>query len=44
MNWPAPGEKPLVRIIILHDDTAAKRAAQCSAREQEAKVGAGVWM
>jgi len=44
MNWPAPGEEPVVRTIILDDDTAAKRAAQRWAREKEAKVGAGVWM
>jgi len=45
MNWPAPCEEPVVRTIILDDDhTAAKRAAQCWAREKEAKVGAGLWM
>jgi len=44
MNWPAPGEGPVVRTIILDNDTAAKRAVQCWAREQHAKVGAGVWM
>jgi hypothetical protein len=44
MNWPTPGEESVVRTIILDDDTAAKRAAQCWAREEEAKLGAGVWM
>jgi len=42
MNWLARGEESVVRTIILDDDTAAKRAAQCWAREKEAKVGAGV--
>jgi len=42
--WPAPGEKSMVRTIILDDTTAAKRTAQHWAREKEAKIGAGVWM
>jgi hypothetical protein len=44
MSWPAPGEEPVVKTIILDDDGAAKRAVQFWAREKEAKVGAGVWM
>jgi len=44
MNWAAPGEEPAVRTTILDDTTAAKSAAQCWARENEATVGAGVWM
>jgi len=35
---------PVVKTIILDDKSTAKRAAQCWAREKEAKVGAGVWM
>jgi len=37
MNRPAPGEESVVRTIILDDDTAAKRAAQCWAREKRPK-------
>jgi len=44
MSWPAPGEETVVRTVILDDATAAKTAAQRWAREEEAKVGAGVWM
>jgi hypothetical protein len=44
MSWPAPGEEPVVKTIILDDKSTAKRAAQRWAREKEAKVGAGVWM
>jgi hypothetical protein len=44
MSWPAPGEESVVRTLILDDDTAAKRAVQRWARENAAKVGAGVWM
>jgi hypothetical protein len=39
---PTPGEDPDVKTSILDDDVTAKRAAQCWAREKEAKVGAGV--
>jgi len=44
MNWPAPGEEPVVRTTIPDDTTAAKSAAPRWAREKEAKIGAGVWM
>jgi len=44
MSWPAPGEEPVVKTIILDDDGAAKRAVQCWAKEKEAKVRVGVWM
>jgi len=44
MKWPAPGDESEVRTIILDDDTAGKRAAQCWARENAAKVGVAVWM
>jgi hypothetical protein len=44
MSWMAPGEEPVVKTIILNDDTQAKRAAQRWAREKEPKVGAEVWM
>jgi hypothetical protein len=44
MNWLAPGEEPAVMTTILDDTTAANGAAQCWAREKEAKVGEGVWM
>jgi len=44
MMWPAPGEESVVRTIILDDTTAAKRTAQRWPREQEARMGAGVWM
>jgi len=44
MNWPAPGKEPVVRTTILDDTTAAKSAAQRWAREEEAKIRAGVWM
>ena len=44
MNWPAPGEESVVRATTLDDTTAAKSAAQCWAREKEAKIRAGVWM
>jgi len=43
-NWPPPGEESVVRTTILDDTTTAQSAAQCWAREMEAKVGAGVWM
>jgi hypothetical protein len=39
MSWPAPGEEPIVKIIILDDKSTAKSAAQRWAREKEAKVG-----
>jgi hypothetical protein len=44
MSWPPTGEESVVRTVILDDAPAAKRAAQRWAREEEAKVGAGVWM
>jgi len=44
MSWPAPGEEPVVKTIILDNKSTAMRAAQRWAREKEAKVGAGVWM
>jgi len=44
MSWPAPGEEPVVKTIILDDQCTAKKAAQHWARQKEAKVGAGVWM
>ena len=44
MMWPAPRKQSVVRTIILDDATAAKRTAQRWARENEAKIGAGVWM
>jgi len=43
MNWPAAGEKSVLRTTIL-DTTAAKIAAQHWAREKEAKIRAGVRM
>jgi len=43
-DWPPPGEESVVRTTILDDTTAAKNAAQCWAREKEAKIGAGVSM
>ena len=43
MNWPAPGEEPVVRTTIL-DATGAKSAARRWAREKEATIGPGVWM
>jgi len=33
MSWPAPGEEPVVKTIILDDESTAKRAAQRWARE-----------
>ena len=44
MIWPALGEESAVCTTILGDTTAAKRCAQHWAREEEAKIGAGVWM
>ena len=44
MSWPDPGEGSVVRTIILDDTTAAKKAAQRWEKEEDAKVGAGVWM
>jgi ribonuclease HI len=43
-DWPPPGEESVVRTTILGDSTAAKNAAQRWARENKAKIGAGVWM
>jgi hypothetical protein len=44
VNWPAPGEGPLVSNTILDDTTAAKSAAQRWARLEESKIGARVTM
>jgi hypothetical protein len=44
MNCPAPCEESVVKTVILDNATAAKTAAQRLAREEEAKVEAGVWM
>jgi len=44
MSWPTPGEETVVRTVILHYASTAKRAAQRWAREKEATVGAVVWM
>jgi len=44
MHWPNPDEEPAIMMVILSEDTAAKREAICWAREREAKVAAGVWM
>jgi len=41
MNSAAPGEESVVRMFILDDEIAAKRAAQCCAREKEAKLEQG---
>jgi len=43
-DWPPLAEESVVRTTILDDTTAAKCAAQRWARENDAKVGAGVWM
>jgi hypothetical protein len=40
MTWPAPGEEPVVKTIILDDKSTAKKAARRWATEKEAKVGA----
>jgi hypothetical protein len=42
MNWPAPGQDPEVRTTILDDTAAAKSAVPGWARDEEAKIGAGV--
>jgi len=44
LSWLALGEEPVVKTILLDDNSTAKRAAQCWAREKEVKVGVGVWM
>jgi ribonuclease HI len=44
MNWPAPGEKPVVRITIQDDTAGAKSTTQLWASEKEAKIATGVWM
>jgi len=44
MSWSPPGEESVVRTVILDDASAAKGTAQRWASENEAKVGAGVWM
>jgi len=43
MNWPAPGNEPLLRTTILDSTTAAKMAAQHWAREKQGTIGARVW-
>jgi len=43
MCWPDQGEKPAVRITILEDDAAAKRAAELWAKRKEIKAGSGTW-
>jgi len=44
MRWPNHDKEPAVKMVILSEDTAAKREAIRWARGREAKVGAGVWM
>jgi len=44
MCWPAPGEEPVVKTIILDDKSTAMSAPQPLAREKEANIEAGVWM
>jgi len=44
MLWPAPGDESVVRPTILHDATSAKGTAQRWAKENEAKIGAVVWI
>jgi hypothetical protein len=44
INWPAPGEEPVVADTILDNTIAAKSAAQRLPREPEAKIGTGIWM
>jgi hypothetical protein len=44
MSWPAPGQEPVVKTIILDDQRTPKSAAQCWMSEKEAKVRAGVCM
>jgi len=44
MRRPRPDEEPVVKMVILSNDAAAKREAKRWASEREAKVGAGVWM
>jgi len=44
MSSPAPGKEPVIKTTTLEDTSIAQSAAQCWAREKEAKVGAGVWM
>jgi len=43
MNWPAPGEKSVVKTIILDNTTAAERATPRWERETAANVVAGIW-
>jgi hypothetical protein len=43
ISCSASGGEPAVRTTILDDTAAAKRAAQCWAREKEAKIRAAVW-
>ena len=44
ISCPALGEQIVVRTVIQDDATAATRASLRWAREEEAKVGAGIWM
>jgi hypothetical protein len=44
MRSPNPDEEADVKMVIVSEDTAAKREAIHWARETEGKVGAGVWM
>jgi len=44
MHWPNPDKEPAIKMVILSEDTVAKREAFRWAREREAKVGAQVWM
>jgi len=40
MSWPDPGEEPVVKTIILDDNSTANKAMQRWAKVKEAKVGA----
>jgi hypothetical protein len=44
LSWLAPDEEPAVRNTFVDDTTAGRSAACCWARENEAKIRAGVWM
>ena len=44
MIWLAQCDDPVINPIVLDDQSTAKRAAQCWAREKEAKVGPRVWI
>jgi hypothetical protein len=43
-SWPAPDAEPVVKIINLNDQLTSERAMQLWPREEEAQVGAGVFM